>query len=59
MVLDITRLSILNFFSHLWLDSLELSHDDFHRLSHDVGERVKTASMSHTNDKGASALLDG
>ena len=59
MVLDITRLSILNFFSHLWLDSLELSHDDFHRLAHDIGESVESTSVCHTNDESSGALFRG
>ena len=40
-----------------WSDSLQLSHDDFHGLADDIGERVQSSSMCHANDKGASTLL--
>ena len=59
MVLDITRLRVLRLFSLVWLDALELGHDDFHRLSYNVCERVKTTSVSHSDDKSSCTFLYG
>ena len=58
MVLDITSVSKDGLSTLLGGDSLELGHDDFHRLAHNISKSVKTTSVSHADDKGASALLD-
>ena len=58
MVFDITSLSIDSLRSLLWLNTLELCHDDLHRLPDNISQCVQTSSMCHTDDKGSSALLD-
>ena len=58
MVLDISSLRVDSLSSLLWLDALELGHDDLHGLPDYVGEGVESASMCHSNDEGSGALLN-
>lgn len=58
MVLDITSVSVLRLYFMLGQHTLELSHDDLHRLSHHIGQYVETASMGHTNNKVVSTFID-
>ena len=57
MVFDVTRL-LENICTCLWRDTLEFSHDDFHGLAHNVGKRIKTSSMRHSNYEGTGTILD-
>ena len=59
MIFDVTSLGIDSFSTLLWLNALELSHDNFHGLPDNVGKCVKSTSVRHTNDKGSGALLNG
>ena len=59
MILDITSACSYRFFTLLWLNSLELGHDDLHRLAHDICECVESTSVSHSNDKCARTFLNG
>ena len=58
MILDITSACSDRFFTLLWLNSLELSHDDLHRLTNDICECVESTSVSHSNDKCARTFLN-
>lgn len=57
MVLDVTRL-LLFICTHLWRDALEFGHNNLHRLAHNVGESVETASMGHAKNEGARTFFD-
>ena len=59
MIFDITSACSDRFFTLFWLNSLELSHDDLHRLAHDICECVESTSVSHSNDKCARTFLNG
>ena len=58
MVLDIASLRVNSLSSLLWLNALELGHDDLHGLPDYVGEGIESASMCHSNDEGSGALLN-
>ena len=58
MILDITSACSDRFLTLLWLNSLELGHDDLHRLAHDICECVESTSVSHSNDKCARTFLN-
>ena len=58
MVLDIASLRVDSLGSLLWLNALELGHDDLHGLPDYVGKGVESASMCHSNDEGSGALLN-
>ena len=57
MVLHITSLGIDSLITLVRLDTLELGHDDFHRLTHDIGEGVESTAMGHANDESARTFL--
>lgn len=56
MVLDVTRSDIVFIFM-LGHDTLELSHDNFSRLAHHVGENIQSASVGHADDVIATTKL--
>ena len=58
VIFYITSARSNRFFALLWLNSLELGHDDLHRLAHDICECVEPTSVSHSNDKCARTFLD-
>lgn len=59
MIFDVTSISIFHFCNlRSWLDTLELSHNDFHWFSDDIGQYVKSTSMGHTNYEVVGAILD-
>lgn len=58
MIFDVTSASVGSLTASIWSDTLEFSHDDFHGLSHDVCESVKTTSVGHSNHKCACTFFD-
>lgn len=58
VVLDITSVGVLGLNLVVWQDSLELGHNDFHRLAHNISQHIEAASVWHTNNELARAVLD-
>lgn len=58
MILNVTSASVDSLLVLIWLDSLELSHDDLHGLSYNICKSVQSTTMSHTDHKSAGSLLD-
>lgn len=58
MIFDVTGAFVLSGELFLWSDTLELGHDYLEWLTNNVEQDIKSASVWHTNNKGAPAFFD-